>query len=463
MYNCFITYTTLLTGEEAIVTSTCVIDSPLDEFTKPREKTNSDCIGHFLVKPRPAHEAITMTSEQCIEDIAKGISEIEISMDDEIHIAKCLPMGSERLIPGHICPSDKTLDIDLVYDRTKHNAVYMNRNVPSTHQTTLIKKFTFSSVVTDAKLVHLPNVPPGKDFSKYFAEAGTLPKNAPCKYIHKNCDDGSYKVIDVRARKLASPIRYCSGDTEYEQYVYECTARNHVTSDGDCGQPLIYNNTIIGIHIAGSSSNTWYCLAIDRSMIEKANSNLKSESTIFVASKPPNSIILSDNLKELKILDVPTKYVEETLEVDSTPIIQHGVLLDNTDAIYAPRATDHYFRNRNPGVTDAFGEMSARPPKFVNGRQQIGSTLKKINEPKMKVSIDLMDRAAEDYLYGVGPDGDNIMQIANKLRQENGEDFFSIRSISEALDGDKTGVVGGINNSTSSGLPFGGPKKESYD
>jgi len=459
LYNCFVAYTIVLSGEEAVVTSTCVEESPVETFTARREKTSSDAIGQYHIKPRPAHEARTMTESQCISDIANGISEVEVTIGDETHIAKCLPMGSERLIPGHICPTDVTVDIDLMYNRSKQNAVYKNRGVPASHQTTLIKKFPFSSVKIDAKLVHLPNVPPGKDFSRYFAEDGTLPRNAPCKYIHKDCTDGSHKVIDVRARKLSQPIRYRSGDVEYEQYVYECVAKDHVTSDGDCGQPLIYNNSIIGIHIAGSSSNTWYCLAVDRTMIIKANDVLKSESTIFVASQPPESITLSDNLKGLQISDKPTEYVEETLDVDSTPIVQLGTLLDAAGALYAPRAMDHYFRNRNPGVTEAFGEMPARPPKFVNGRKQIGTTLKKVNEPKMLAPIDLMDRAVEDYLYGGGPDGANIMQVANKLRNEHGENFFTVRPIAQALDGDQSGIVGGINNSTSSGLPFGGKKK----
>ena len=442
--------------DEPIVEDVSIPKEDAINFAPPKVKSNSDKIGHFITKPRPAHEARTMTSSQVIAEIGKGIAQVTITGDkNEVSNVKCLPMGSERLIPRHALPVVGTMDV-ILSATNKSGAEYRNLDVPQTHVSALKKSNLFTSKILDAALVHLPNTPPGKDFSKYLAAAGTMPNQAGCTYIHKNCDEGTYEEILVRARLMDKPIRYATANGIETQYVYECEAQSHKSSDGDCGQPLIYNNSIIGIHIAGNGTNKWYCLAVDSSTLAQANKILKQESSIFVASHPSDPIFKS-NLKELSIIDEPNNYVNEVLNVLTTPIVSLGVVLDAANNLHKPRAEDYYFRNGNTQIEKEFGDLSSRPPKFVNGSTQINTTLEKFNAPKMDVPISLMDRAVDDYIRNPTSDGRTIASVASSL-EKNEPGFFSVRSLQQALDGDQTGVVRGMNNQTSSGVCYGGKK-----
>jgi hypothetical protein len=425
-------------------------------FLPKRENTNSDEIGYFITRPRPAHEARTMTADQVIAEIGKGIAVATISDEDSERTVKTLPFGSERLIPLHALSTKGVQDIIIQYGGPS-SAEYKNIDVPQTHIKPLVKREgMFASKQLDAAVVHLPNMPPGKDFSKFLAAPGTLPEQAGCFYIHKDAETGEYKKILVRARMLPQKIRYeTDHGVEYQQ-VYECQSKDHYSQDGDCGQPLIYNNSIIGIHIAGNSSRTWYCMALDKSTFEAAHSVLKQESSIFVASKPPEPVF-KNNKKNLFIMDGETSYVTEMLKTAVTPIVSLGVVVDAAKQLYKPRAEDYYFRNGNTQIEAEFGPMSSRPPRHVNGAAQINTTLLKFNTPKMDVPINLMDRAMNDYLRGNTHTGKTLAQVANSFEiAEPG--FFSVRSLQQALDGDQTGVVRGMNNKTSSGICYGGKK-----
>lgn len=451
----------IINGDSPIVENVLVPKEDVINFAPPKEKNNSDNIGYFLTKPRPAHEARTMTSGQVIAEIGKGIAQVTITGDDNnSSTVKCLPMGSERLIPRHALPVVGTMDI-VLSATNKSGAEYRNLDIPQTHVSSLKKSNLLRSKVLDAALVHLPNVPPGKDFSKYLAEAGSMPNQAGCIYIHKNCDAGTYEEIQVRARLLSTPIKYATSVGYETQYVYECEAQNHTSSEGDCGQPLIYNNSIIGVHIAGNGSNKWYCLAIDRSTVELSTSLLKQRASIFVASHPSEPVF-KNNLKGLFIVDEPTDYVNDILNVETTPIVSLGTVLDSALNLHKPRAEDHYFRNGNTQIEAEFGDLSSRPPKFVNGTAQINTTLAKFNTPKMDVPINLMDRAVNDYVRKPTADGRTVAGVASEF--EKGEPgFFSIRPLQQALDGDQTGVVRGMNNKTSSGVCYGGKKTKYMD
>jgi hypothetical protein len=446
----------VIKSEDSKVTK---VESPKDEeiqFVLPKEKSNSDSIGYFITKPRPAHEARTMTPAQVLAEIGKGIAQVTIKGDDNsTSTVKCLPMGSERLIPRHALPLVGVMDVTL-RATNKLGARYNNVDVPQTHISNLTKSNLFTTKILDAALVHLPNAPPGKDFTKYLAEEGTMPPQAACQYIHKNCDDGTYEIIPVRARLLKAPIQYKTSNTTEVQYVYECKAQYHTSSEGDCGQPLVYNNAVIGIHIAGNVSNVWYCLAIDRSTVNKANAILKQESSLFVASTPSDPVF-KNNLKGFSIIDEPTDYVNKVLNTPVTPIVSLGTVLDVGMKLHKPRAEDYYFRNGNTQIEQEFGDLSSRPPRFVNGVTQINTTLLKFNTPKMDVPIELMDRAMNDYVRGTTIDGSSVAGVAALFEKED-PGFFSVRSLSQALDGDQTGVVRGMNNQTSSGVCYGGKK-----
>jgi len=425
-------------------------------FVRPPEKTNSDNLGYFLNKPRPAHEARTMTPDQAFADIAKGIAEVTVSQGEVTNVVKSLPMGSERLIPHHALFGEGIQDIHVTYSGTQ-GARYANIDVPQSHVKQLQKSSgLFSSKKLDAALVHLPNAPPGKDFSRYFAEPGSLPAQAACHYIHKDCATGEWKKVEVRARMLDHPIRYQTANGFQTQMVYECEARDHTSSDGDCGQPLIYNNTIIAVHIAGNSSNKWYCLAVDRSTISQAKDVLKQEASVFVASTPPQPVF-KNNKKDLYIMDGETSYVKDVLKTSVSNIVSLGVVVDAGLNLYKPRAEDYYFRNGNEQVEKEFGELSSRPPKYVNGAEQINTTLLKFNTPKMDVPIALMDRAMDDYVNGMTCTGRSIADVARDFEKAN-PGFFSVRPLQQALDGDGTGIVRGMNNQTSSGVCYGGKK-----
>lgn len=428
-------------------------------FTAPREKTSSDSLGYFLTKPRPAHQARTMTESQVVADIGRGIVPIEIVDETGVtSYVKGLPFGSQRLIPGHALSDTELHDINLLPNGVI--AGYKNIGVPKTHHQVLTKSTTFlTQKKLDASLVHLPNVPPGKDFSRYLSAEGSLPEQAGCTYLHKE-SDGSVKEIGVRARLLPNPITYGVKGGKTVQYVYECTAQSHKSSDGDCGQPLIYNNSIIGIHIAGTGTNVWYCLAIDRSCVERAEKILKSESSIFVSSTPPEPVF-KNNLKNLSIIDNPNSYVLDQLNTTVSPIISLGAVVDAAGSLYRPRAEDYYFRNTNEQIDVEFGVASSRPPKYVNGVTQINTTLEKFNTPKTEVPLYQLDRAAEDYVRGEFVDSsgqiETLSSYANKLEQES-PGFFSVRPIETALDGDGSGIIRGMNNNTSSGVCYGGKK-----
>ena len=455
--------TVVLKSENAIIDDSPTETSPKEvdeelivDFSPSKEKTNSDTIGHYITRPRPAHQARTMTREQMLNEVGKGISSVSITNSDGVvNQVKCLPFGSERLIPSHALPSKGVMDIFVEPSHNKCSG-YKNVDLPQTHVSILKKQGLLKTKELDAALVHLPNAPPVKDFHKYLAEEGTIPASAACNYIHKDRITGEFSIIPVRARLLHKPVRYTTAQGYQIQQVYECEALNHCSSEGDCGQPLICNNSIIGIHIAGTGSNVFYCLAIDKSTVSRANDILKQESSVFVASHPSEPIF-KNNLKELSIIDESTSYVNDSLGVDTTPILSLGIVVDASNSLYRPRAEDYYFRNGNTQIEAEFGELSSRPPKFCNGAEQINTTLMKFNEPKTDVPISLMDRAVNDYLYGLTDDGRSVSGIAANFEKES-PGFFSVRSLNQALDGDQTGIIRGMNNQTSSGICYGGKK-----
>lgn len=434
------------------------VEDPLCDvnFAPVKEKTNSDKIGHFITRPRPAHKARTMTESQVLNEIGKGIASVTVTGSSNIvNRVKSLPFGSERLIPRHALPEFGDMSVYVEPGHSKCSG-YKNIDLPQTHVAALRKHGVLTSKRLDASLVHLPNAPPSKDFSKYLADSGTIPASASCNYIHKDCKTGKFEIVPVRARLLSKPVKYETATGVETQYVYECEAQHHRSSDGDCGQPLVCNNSIIGIHIAGTGSNVFYCLAIDRSTVNQATQMLKQESSIFVASHPAEPVF-KNNLKELSIVDGSTNYVTDSLKVAATPILSLGVVVDAAGSLYRPRAEDYYFRNGNTQIEAEFGELSSRPPRHCNGAAQINTTLMKFNEPKTTTPVSLMDRAVQDYLYGTTLDGRSVSGVAAEF-EKNNPGFFSVRSLQEALDGDQTGVVRGMNNQTSSGVCYGGKK-----
>jgi hypothetical protein len=130
-----------------------------------------------------------------------------------------------------------------------------------------------------------------------------------------------------------------------------------------------------------------------------------------------------------------------------SPLCQIGTIYKGA-SLYSDRAENFYFPNINPKLEEAFGPRQSRPPVLVNGTEQINSTLIKLNDPKFDVPLDLLDRAAKDYLDGVG--GTDFNSIIADLR-DGDENFFSVRPIDQALKGDESGIVRGINNASSAG------------
>jgi hypothetical protein len=428
-------------------------------FTSPPQQTNSDDLGYFIQKPRPAQTARCMSHAQALAAIGKGIAEAHITApgSPDTYI-KCLPFGSERLIPLH--GLHPTSNQDVIVTHSINETPFVNRDIPQTHIQPLYKKGRFfKSKKLDAALVHLPNATQGQDFSKYLAEPGSLPKNAPATYVHKDVATGKHSYIPVRATLMPTPVTYTTSTGTETQIVYRCEAEYHCSGDGDCGQPLVYNNTIIGIHVAGDNSKVWYCMAIDRSIVKSCKDAIKQESSIFVSSYPALPV-LKNNLKNLSIVDGETNYVKEVLQSPLTPITSLGIVLDATHRLYKPRAEDFYFCSGNKQIEEEFGPLASRPPRHVNGETQINTTLAKFNTPKMEAPISLMDRAMEDYVYGKSADGTSLSDYAASLERDS-PGFFSVRPLSQALDGDGTGIVRGMNNQTSSGICYGG-KKTNY-
>jgi hypothetical protein len=125
--------------------------------------------------------------------------------------------------------------------------------------------------------------------------------------------------------------------------------------------------------------------------------------------------------------------------------------------ILQENAQRHYFNNKNPALHEAFGPRLFADPKYPNANDTINTTLKKLNAPKFDLPTNLAIRAAFSYLNDCSPDGVNFNDIIDKLKSSR-EDWFTVRSIDEATQGDNTGIIKGMNNNSSSGMFYGGDK-----
>lgn len=428
------------------------------------KQTNSDDKLKYHFVPKPDNAAQTASRSDAVQFLAKKMLRVEIQLpNNETQTVSGIPMGSEILIPAHVLPPKGRFNFHVCADATKRTSGYTDTDM-SRSSYTILKDRRGKEV--DAALVHVSNIPVQPNLQKFFT-SGAQPPDGPGQELYKYAD-GTSDLIDIR---LSRPghfeiTRYI--DTfgrSYSDYpTIKCTAQNFSSEQGMCGNPILseYSNCILGIHVSGSGSKTWYGLRITNDMIEDARNVLKSESMNFISHPMPDHFVVKrTNNKQFEFDDTITERAVDSLGVNMSPIEEIGSVLRNGE-IYADRAEKHYFTNTNPNLEAAFGPRNTQPPQYPNGLDQINSTLTKLHQPKFGVPIDLIDRAVDDYLNNSNVDKINFNIIIEELKASR-DDFFSVRSLEEALRGDETGVVKGIKNSSSAGWIYGGKKTSHYN
>jgi hypothetical protein len=372
-----------------------------------------------------------------------------------------IPMGSEILIPLHALPPRGNFDIEICADYTKRTSSYTSRNVPQSAYTQLRAR---DGQLVDAALVNVPNMPTQPDLSRYFTR-GVQPVSGPAQELYK-LHDGTFILIDVRLNTpgyfevISYPVPDRGNFNNYPSYRVE--SENTESEPGMCGSPVISeeSNCILGIHVCGTKSRKWYALRLTSDMLEAARNRLVLESKRFISHPTPPSFSVKANHLDLTFDDEHEVMAVHALGEMISPIEEIGVVCRG-DELYADRAEKHYFKNKNPNLIPAFGPCTTQPPQHPNGIAQVNSTLEKLNAPKFEVPVELIDRAAEDYLE-TSLDGIDFNSLIRELKSER-EDFFTVRSLEEAKKGDGTGIIRGINNNSSAGCLYGGKKPRHYD
>ena len=434
-----------------------------DPYLPDFKPTNSDNNTRYHFVAQPDEKAQTSSRKEAIDFIGRKMLVARISTPDCVLDVRAIPCGSEIIIPAHAIPNHGRFSISICADFTKRTSMYKDTDVGQDSYRLLKDR---SGNYVDAALLHLSNMPTQPDLLRFFTR-GAQPVSGPGQELYKH-ENGSYELVDLR---LTTP-----GMFDINQYrdpyrglqsnypAIKCVSQYDTSFEGMCGSPIISedSNCILGFHIAGNATKTWYGLRLTADMIEEARGRLMAESKYFVSHPVKEKIVVErSNGVPFSVDDKSSSPVISKIGKEMSPIEEIGELYKGDD-LYNDRAEKHYFKNRNPRLIEAFGPVESAPPEFPNGDAQINSVLKKLHEPKFNLPIDLMDRAVIDYLEGSTPDGINFNSIINSFKSNN-KHFFSVRTIEEAMRGDGTGVIRGINNASSAGWIYGGKKTRHYN
>lgn len=433
-----------------------------DEAYLPQFKpTNEDSKFIRFFKSKPQEKAVTSSREEAVQYISKKLLIARIEAENHWQEVVAIPSGSEILLPAHALPKGRNFDITICADYTKRTSAYFSRDVPADNYRQLRDR---DGNLVDAVLLNIPNIPVQADLFKYFT-SHRQESSGPGQEIFKQLD-GSSEIIDLY---LSRPGFTTITDYDglefgiFRKYpAIQCRSENYRSRAGMCGSPIVSENSncILGIHVAGNETQTWFGLRITMDMIENARESLKRDSKCFVSHPvPPRFTVGRTNNHGFEFLPESTTLAVEEIGETMSPIEEIGMITKH-GSVYVDRAQRHYFPNKNPNLELAFGPRASRPPEFPNGAEQINSTLRKLHKPKFDVPISLINRSAEDYLEeGYYNTFDNVI---HELRREK-PDFFSVRSMEEACRGDNTGIVRGMNNNSSAGWIYGGKKTLHYD
>lgn len=433
-----------------------------DEAYLPQFKpTNEDSKFIRFFKSKPQEKAITSSREEAVQYISKKLLIARIEAENHWQEVIAIPSGSEILLPAHSLPKGKNFDITICADNTKRTSSYVSRDIPADNYRQLKDR---NGNLVDAVLLNVPNIPVQADLFKYFT-CHSQESSGPGQEIFKQLD-GTSQIIDLfLSRPGFTTITDYNGldfGTFRKYPAIQCRSENFQSKAGMCGSPIVSENSncILGIHVAGNETTTWFGLRITMDMVEQARSSLKEDSKCFVSHPiPPKFTVGRTNNNGFEFLPESETLAVEAIGETMSPIEEIGMITKH-GSVYVDRAQRHYFPNKNPNLEVAFGPRVTRPPEFPNGLEQINSTLKKLHKPKFNVPVDLINRSAEDYLEeGYYNTFDNIVHELRKDRK----DFFSVRSVEEACKGDNSGIVRGMNNNSSAGWIYGGKKTSHYD
>lgn len=430
-----------------------------DPYDPIEVKSNLNNRAHYFFKPKVHHDATCMTRTQFEKRVGDKTLIVEVTGEHGTVTVRGLPTGSELIVPYHAFPSSGTFDIEICADYSKRTSAYRMRNVPRNY---LVQLNDRSGKPVDLCLVNLANFPRQACLIKHFAIDQQPMQGAGLELVKQM--DGTTQYVDLR---LSDRIPWTGNSykTEHGRFSdypsYTCTSRGVKSEQGMCGSPILAKNTncILGVHIAGTSSETWFALRITQDMILDGRERLLAKARTFIAHAKPEAFVVKNNLQGLEFESEITNRAVDEIGVILSPLHQLGSVYKD-GSLYSDRAENFYFPNTNPKLEEAFGPRNSRPPVKVNGTEQINSTLIKLNDPKFDVPLDLLDRAADDYLNKVGKVDFN--SIIADLRAED-DQFFSVRSLDQALKGDDSGIVRGINNASSAGWIYGGKKTSHYD
>lgn len=429
-----------------------------DPYMPTTTKTNSDDKARYHHKPKGANSAVTSSHAEAKALIAKKslIVRVTDSFGNMTEV-RGTPLGSCMLMPHHVIPNTPTFDVTICADYSKRTSAYHSKNLSSNHYVQLRSK---TGQLVDAILLYFPNIPAQPDLSKYFSINAHRNRCAAIE-LYKQAD-GTCTEIELRLNTPGILTHIAYGENKkYDNYpAITCKSRDYTSENGMCGSLIMDANlnVVYGIHVAGNGTNNWLALRIDKDMIDVAmkESNILPQ---FLAQPCPEHFHVKNNLPGFQFDDEsPTDAVNE-IGITFSPLEEIGIVTKD-DQMYCDRAEKHYFPNRNPNLVDAFGPVTSQPPVAPNGLRQINSTLEKLANPKFGVPADLADEAAEDYLNS-NYCNINFSTIINELKQD--KDFFTVRSTEQALRGDDTGIVGGINNASSAGWLYGGKKTKHYN
>lgn len=426
------------------------------------EKTNSDDKAKYHYIAEPSNSAKTASREEAVAYIGKKMVVVNVITPLGSQTVRGIPCGSELLLPGHVLPSSGRFTVEICADNTKRTSVYRDTEVGQDSYRILQDR---NGKKVDAALLHMSNMPVQPNLLRYFTDK-QQPIEGPGQELYKEMD-GTFRLIDLRLTtpRLWDVIKYADPyrGVFHDYPAIKCTAQEP-SCDGMCGSPILSedSNCILGFHVAGNGSTTWYGLRLTLDMIHQARDSLLDSSKNFVAHPMPFQFTVArDNPNGFTFEPESQNHIVESIGEQTSPIEDIGKIYRN-DEIYADRAEKHYFPNNNPGLEPAFGPRRTQPPKFPNGEVQINATLHKLHNPKFGIPIDLIDRAVDDYLDGFSATKTDFNRIISDLRAQD-PSFFSVRDLDEALKGDQTGIVRGINNTSSAGWIYGKKKYHHYN